>query len=39
MGYKQFIKELKAMQGLEKFNWYVLKPIALFLMVVVWLTL
>jgi len=36
---KQFIKELKAMQGLEKFNWYVLKPIALLLMVVVWLTL
>jgi hypothetical protein len=35
---KQFIKELKAMQGLEKFNWYVLKPIALLLCLYVVLT-
>lgn len=35
---KEFIKELKAMQGLEKFNWYVLKPITVLLCLYVVLT-
>jgi hypothetical protein len=35
---KKFIKELKAMQGLEKFNWYVLKPIVVLLCLYVVLT-
>jgi hypothetical protein len=34
---KKFIKELKA-KGLEKFNWYVLKPIAVLLCLYVVLT-
>ena len=29
--FNQFIKELTSMEGLERFNWYVLKPILLVL--------
>ena len=30
--FNQFVKELKSMEGLERFNWYVLKPIALMIL-------
>ena len=33
--FNQFIKELKSMEGLERFNWYVLKPIALMILILV----
>ena len=33
--FNQFVKELKSMEGLERFNWYVLKPIALMILILV----
>ena len=33
--FNQFVKELKSMEGLERFNWYVLKPIALMICILV----
>jgi len=33
--FNQFVKELKSMEGLERFNWYVLKPIALMIFILV----
>ena len=33
--FNQFVKELKSMEGLERFNWYVLKPIALVICILV----
>ena len=33
--FNQFVKELKSMEGLERFNWYVLKPIALIICILV----